>query len=596
MARAVVIGGGIGGLTAGIALRRKGWDVIVLECAPKLEPVGSGVAVAANALKALDVIGLGDRVRKLSRIQGQVGVRHQNGRWLTHTTEDKAQKLYGDSVVILLRADLVDVLVEGLGHEHLRLNTAVTGVDADRGIVRTGDGDMEADLIVAADGIHSATRAALFPEHPGPVYSGVTAWRGLVPALGREFQSTETWGKGLLFGAHQMTDELVYYYATDLSPAGAVHADEREELLRRFGGWHDPIPALIRRSDNARILRNDLYYFDTPLPAMHRGRVALIGDAAHPMTPNLGQGACQAIEDAIILALAANGELTVDGELRSRGDLHAGTASLGGRLLGEDRAGGDRSDGDGLGGRANTAPGLPHGNPSRADLPARDIPYDRINTGPNLTGTRPAGANLSGADLPDRDSLGDCINADPALPGAGLSGRTLAGGTPADGGPAAGGPAGAGPAAGTPADEGPAVGGPAGAGPAAGTPADGGPAAGGPAGAGPAAGTSADGGPAAGGLAVGGPAGVWLAGGTVDVRDRLAAYTAARLERTAGVVRMAMTLCKMTKLRNPVAVALRNAGVAVASRLTPDLMLRSMNEILGWRPPAQDGSDQGTTG
>ncbi|HUR06041.1 MAG TPA: FAD-dependent monooxygenase, partial [Nonomuraea sp.] len=270
MARAVVIGGGIGGLTAGIALRRKGWDVIVLERAPKLEPVGSGVAVAANALKALDVIGLGDCVRKLSRIQGQVGIRHQNGRWLTQTTEDKAQKLYGDSIVILLRAGLVDVLVEGLGREHLRLNTTVTGVDADRGVVRTGDGDMEADLIVAADGIHSATRTALFPEHPGPVYAGVTAWRGLVPALDREIQSAETWGKGLLFGAHQMTDELVYYYATDVSPAGAVHADEREELLRRFGGWHDPIPALIRASDNARILRNDLYYFDTPLPAMHR--------------------------------------------------------------------------------------------------------------------------------------------------------------------------------------------------------------------------------------------------------------------------------------------------------------------------------------
>jgi len=80
------------------------------------------------------------------------------------------------------------------------------------------------------------------------------------------------------------------------------------------------------------------------------------------------------------------------------------------------------------------------------------------------------------------------------------------------------------------------------------------------------------------------------------VRDGLAAYTVARLERTSGVVRMAMTICKMTKLRNPVAVGLRNAGVALASRLTPDLMLRSMNEILGWRPPTRAGSDQGTTG
>jgi 2-polyprenyl-6-methoxyphenol hydroxylase-like FAD-dependent oxidoreductase len=416
MARAVVIGGGIGGLTSGIALRRKGWDVTVLERAATLEPVGAGVAVAANALKALDVIGLGDRVRELSRIQGQVGVRQQNGRWLTHTTEDKAQRLFGDSIVILLRATLVDVLLDGLGHEHLRLNTTVTGVDADKGIVRSDDGDLEADLIVAADGIHSATRTALFPEHPGPVYSGVTAWRGLVPALDREVPSTETWGRGLVFGAHQLNDELIYCYATDLSPAGAVHADERAELLRRFGGWHDPIPALIRASGNARILRNDLYYFDTPLPAMHRGRVALVGDAAHPMTPNLAQGACQAIEDAVVLALAVCGELRTSG------------GSPGGRL--------DAND------------------------PGRRL-----------------GANGAG------------------------------GGLGAEGG--------------------------------------------------------------------------------------LAAYTAARLERTAGIVRQAMTICKVTKLRNPVAVGLRNAGVALASRITPDLMLRSMNEILGWRPPRQAGSDQG---
>ncbi|MGN9784125.1 FAD-dependent monooxygenase [Nonomuraea sp. ZG12] len=399
MAKAVVIGGGIGGLTAGIALHREGWEVTVLERAPRLEPVGSGLAISANGLRALDTLELGDAVRELSRVQGQAGVRAADGRWLTHTTEDKARQRYGDSVVVLLRATLVDLLVKALGPQRLRLDTTATGVDAATGTVRTAatgpetstgkvriDGDeLRADLVVAADGIGSPVRAALFPGHPGPVYAGVTAWRGLVPRPDVPIQSSESWGRGTVFGAHPISDDLVYFYATDLAPAGAAHGDQREELLRRFGGWHQPVPAVLRAADPARIIRNDLYYLREPLPAMHSGRVALVGDAAHPMTPNLGQGACQAIEDAVVLARLADG---------------------------------------------------------------------------------------------------------------GLAAYTLS------------------------------------------------------------------------------------------------AYTEARLRRTAEVVRRSMSICAMTKLRNPVAVALRDRGMSLATRLTPDLMLRSMDGILGWRPPARPGSGQ----
>jgi 2-polyprenyl-6-methoxyphenol hydroxylase-like FAD-dependent oxidoreductase len=369
MAKAVVIGGGIGGLTAGIALHREGWEVTVLERAPELEPVGSGLAISANGLRALDTLDLGDAVRELSRVQGQAGIRAADGRWLTHTTEDKARQRYGDSVVVLLRATLVDLLADALGRERLRLDTTVTDVD-----------ELRADLVVAADGIGSPVRAALFPGHPGPVYAGVTAWRGLAPRPDVPIQSSESWGRGTVFGVHPISDDLVYFYATDLAPAGAAHGDQREELLRRFGGWHQPIPAVLRAADPARIIRNDLYYLREPLPAMHSGRVALVGDAAHPMTPNLGQGACQAIEDAVVLARLADGDLS--------------------------------------------------------------------------------------------------------------------------------------------------------------------------------------------------------------------AYTEARLRRTAEVVRRSMSICAMTKLRNPVAVALRDRGMSLATRLTPDLMLRSMDGILGWRPPARPGSGQ----
>ncbi|MFI7707935.1 FAD-dependent monooxygenase [Nonomuraea sp. NPDC049480] len=391
MPRAVVIGGGIGGLTSGIALRGQGWDVTVLERAPKIDPVGSGLGIAANALKALDTVGLGDRIRKLSKIQGQVGIRRRDGRWLVHTTPDAAEARYGDSAVVMLRATLMEVLAGALGDDDLRLGVSVSGVDADSGVVHTDEGDLQADLVVAADGIRSKTRHMLFPQHPGPAYSGVTAWRGLIPRGDLDVRSMESWGRGLIFGVHPLNGDVVYVYATDVLPAGTVFGDEREELLRRFGDWHEPIPGLLRAADPADIIRNDVYSFDTPLPAFHRGKVALVGDAAHAMTPNLGQGACQAIEDAVVLAHLAG---------RARGT---------------------------------------------------------------------------------------------ADPGHGY----------------------------------------------------------------------------------------------------LAAYTAARLERTSKVMRQSMSICRMTKLRNPVAIWLRDLGMSVAARALPDMMLKSMDEVLRWHPPVTaDGSDQ----
>jgi 2-polyprenyl-6-methoxyphenol hydroxylase-like FAD-dependent oxidoreductase len=137
----------------------------------------------------------------------------------------------------------------------------------------------------------------------------MTAWRGLVPRGVLTIPRSESWGRGSVFGIHPLADDVVYIYAGDVLPAGTVHRDEREELLRRFGDWHDPIPALLQAADPARIIRNDIYSSAKSLPAFHRGRVALVGDAAHAMTPNLGQGACQAIEDAVVLAHHAGGDL-----------------------------------------------------------------------------------------------------------------------------------------------------------------------------------------------------------------------------------------------------------------------------------------------
>ncbi|GGQ70926.1 FAD-dependent monooxygenase [Streptomyces flaveolus] len=304
--QAVVIGGGIGGLTAAAALHAAGLRVTVLERSPRLEPVGAAISLSPNALRALDVIGLGDEIRGLAAWQGDGGLRTPGGRWLSRSSAEAAADRFGGPLVLLHRATLIDRLAAQLPPGAVRTGAAATLVDPGDGDrparVRTPDGELEADLVVAADGIRSAVRRTLFPGHPGPVYSGFTTWRVVIPLPGVAFASHETWGRGRIWGTHPLKDGRVYAYAAAVTPAGGHAADERAELLHRYGDWHDPIPAVLAAARPEDVLRHDVHHIAEPLPAHHRGRVALLGDAAHAMPPTLGQGGNQAIEDAIVLA------------------------------------------------------------------------------------------------------------------------------------------------------------------------------------------------------------------------------------------------------------------------------------------------------
>lgn len=315
MSEAVVVGGGIGGLAAAVAFLRQGWDVEVLERATEITAVGAGLSLWPNALRALDALGLGNRVRECAVEGGTAGIRDPAGRWLTRMDAEAIRARYG-SPIMMHRADLVHILRSAIPTDAVRTGVTVTEAGVD-GTVRHSAGTSSGDIVVGADGIRSVVRRAVCGE-VRPRYGGYTAWRVVVTPHEPLIGMGETWGRGERFGYGAIADGRVYCFATANMPEGAPGGG-LAELHDRFGAWHEPIPDLLAAANESDLLKRDLY----DLPALKTyvaGRVALVGDAAHAMMPTLGQGACQALEDAVVLArAAADGDLTrYDRERRPR--------------------------------------------------------------------------------------------------------------------------------------------------------------------------------------------------------------------------------------------------------------------------------------
>ncbi|QFU88700.1 FAD-dependent oxidoreductase [Amycolatopsis sp. YIM 10] len=300
--RIAVVGGGIGGLACALALNQRNLDVTVFERRARIEGRGTALGMWPDALRALDAIGLGERVRRTGVAQQEMRFRRSDGRTLARLDVGRLERRTGDLPVLISRTALISLLRGTLSADLVRTGQPVEPAD-----VR--DLRAEYDVVVGADGIGSAVREACFGAAHRPRYSGYSAWIGMVPS--DEEVSQEIFGRGRKFGVTPAEAGLTNWYAPIRVPQGGLGDDPMTQLRDLFGDWCDPVPSLIERSADAEILSYPIRYLAPRLPTFVSGNAVLIGDAAHLMTADLGQGACQALVDGVALGrhLAGGGDL-----------------------------------------------------------------------------------------------------------------------------------------------------------------------------------------------------------------------------------------------------------------------------------------------
>jgi salicylate hydroxylase len=319
MTRVAIIGGGIGGLTTALALRQAGAEVRVYEAAAELREIGAGVSLHPNAMRVLRAAGVEGEVRAAAGSSPWAVTRDGiTGRVISRSSRASQAATLGIEGATVHRADLLEALARALPDGIVTLGkrcTAVqndpTGQNGSAGAVATfEDGSTaEADVIIGADGIHSAVRASLFGPD-APRFTGTICYRSVIP--GTAFKDTAVAENSQWLGPHgaivlypmrgqELINVVCHYDDDGYRHESWVTECPGTEVVARYAGWHE---ALLRLFAAGQTWYKWALYDREPIPQWARDRVALLGDAAHPMLPYLGQGACQALEDAAVLANA----------------------------------------------------------------------------------------------------------------------------------------------------------------------------------------------------------------------------------------------------------------------------------------------------
>jgi len=303
----LIIGGGIAGLTAAVALQQRGLPVKVCEAAPKILPLGAGIWMAPNAMQVFHRLGLAEKItaagvplRNIQIVDGQMQP-------IVRTNQARVRQTFGYTTTAIRRARLQALLLAELDPADVLLAKTCRSVAQDdhRVTLTFTDGTAHtAGFVIAADGIHSGIRTQLFPSVRF-VGTGYVAWRGMsaVPLAPQYKESImEAWADGVRFGFSEVADGLVDWFAVakaDRAPANGQALKPRLQAV--FQKFAYPVPAILAAADETGIIRNEITDFD-PIPRWSHGNVCLIGDAAHCCHPVGGQGLNLGIRDAAALA------------------------------------------------------------------------------------------------------------------------------------------------------------------------------------------------------------------------------------------------------------------------------------------------------
>ncbi|QMU27762.1 FAD-dependent monooxygenase [Adhaeribacter radiodurans] len=304
--KVAIIGAGIAGLTTAIALQQAGISCIIYEAAPAIKPLGAGLTLAANAMKALAKLGLVEEILSKGQLLKAFDILDEKGKIITQTNNAVFRSEYGADNFAIHRADLHQVLLSRISPDTVHLNKQILSFEQQQSKVTLhfSDGSTaEADYLLACDGIHSVVRKKVLPEAT-PRYAGYTCWRAVVNMPhSSQTDALETWGPAGRFGIVPVSKGRIYYFAciSVSQPNSNLKNFTISDLIPCFKKYHNPIPEILNQTRNEQLIWNDIYDLK-PLRRFAFGNILLLGDAAHATTPNLGQGACQAIEDAVILA------------------------------------------------------------------------------------------------------------------------------------------------------------------------------------------------------------------------------------------------------------------------------------------------------